>query len=133
MAKTTGTKSQAPEKGEKPMKATQRVAKEAKAAPKTEAPMTDKVMTHLKLHGKEFVGTVISDRATKTVTVEWERRRLVSKYERYEKRYSRVYAHNPITINAKMGDTVRIQETRPLSKTKNFVVVEVLNRAGETQ
>jgi small subunit ribosomal protein S17 len=133
-AKTKTTK--APEKGEKPTE-----SKETKKAPapkkevarKTEVPTDDKVMQHLKLHGKEFVGVVISDKATKTVTVEWDRRRLVQKYERYEKRYSRVYAHNPLTINAKMGDTVRIKETRPLSKTKNFVVVEVVTRAGESQ
>jgi small subunit ribosomal protein S17 len=136
-AKTKTT--QAPAKGEKPD--TEKKEIKRAAAPKKQEtarakqPVTneDKVMAHLKLHGKEFVGTVISDRATKTVTVEWERRRLIAKYERYEKRYSRVYAHNPITINAKMGDTVRIQETRPLSKTKNFVVVEVIKKAGETQ
>lgn len=91
---------------------------------------SDPKMANIRLHGKEFVGVVISDKANKTVTVEWERRRLITKYERYEKRYSRVYAHNPITINARMGDTVRIKETRPLSKTKNFVVVEVVKRAG---
>jgi small subunit ribosomal protein S17 len=90
----------------------------------------DPKMAGIRLHGKEFVGTVISDKATKTVTVEWERRRLVPKYERYEKRYSRVYAHNPPVIGARLGDTVRIQETRPLSKTKNFVVVEVITRAA---
>jgi small subunit ribosomal protein S17 len=89
----------------------------------------DPKMAGIRLHGKQFVGKVISDKANKTVTVEWERRRLISKYERYEKRYSRVYAHNPITINAKLGDTVMIQETRPLSKTKNFVVIEIVKRA----
>lgn len=91
---------------------------------------SDPKMAGIRLRGKEFVGTVISDKANKTVTVEWERRRLITKYERYEKRYSRVYAHNPITINARLGDIVRIHETRPLSKTKNFVVVEVVTRAG---
>jgi small subunit ribosomal protein S17 len=94
---------------------------------------SDPKMAGIRLHGKEFVGNVISDKANKTVTVEWERRRLIPKYERYEKRYSRVYAHNPITINARLGDIVRIQETRPLSKTKNFVVVEVIKRAGAVE
>ncbi len=114
-------------------------AKLAKRAPSNkpaqalQADTDDKVMLHLKLHGKEFVGTVISDKMHKTVVVEWERRRLVPKYERYEKRYSRVYAHNPLTINAKLGDTVRVKETRPLSKTKNFVVVEVVNNGTEVK
>ncbi len=80
----------------------------------------------IRLHGKEFVGKVISDKMQKTVVVEWERRRLVRKFERYERRFSRVYAHNPGAISAKIGDTVRVKETRPLSKTKHFVVVEVL-------
>jgi small subunit ribosomal protein S17 len=142
MAKKTETKKPAV-KAEKATEAKE--MKEAKApahstAPKTEkskavtkAPLADedKVMKHLKLHGKEFVGTVISDKANKTVTVEWERRRLIKKFERYERRYSRVSAPHPTAINAHHGDTVRIKETRPLSKTKNFVVVEVMKRADE--
>ena len=130
MASKEKTAKPAPEKGEK-----QKEVKQPKVvAPKTEkatvkavAPSTDdKIMQHIKLHGKEFVGVVISDKANKTVTVEWERRRLIPKFERYERRFSRAYAHNPVSINAKLGDKVRIKETRPLSKTKNFVVVEVL-------
>ena len=141
------TKKKAPEKGEKLENVPQHVkhaetkadaksgsqSKESRKAAAASAqaavlaaPTEDKKMAHIKLHGKEFVGVVISDKAAKTVTVEWERRRLIPKYERYERRYSRVYAHNPITINAKLGDKVRIKETRPLSKTKHFVVVEVL-------
>ena len=64
----------------------------------------------------------------KTVNVEWEWQNYLRKYERYEKRRSRVKAHNPSCINANEGDIVRIMECRPLSKTKNFVVVEVLGR-----
>lgn len=137
------TTKKAPETGEKPetKKETKAVEAPAKtAAPKVQkvtsaAPSTeeDKVMLHLKTHGKEFVGVVISDKAHKTVTVEWERRRLIPKYERYERRYSRVYAHNPLSLNARHGDTVRIKETRPLSKTKNFVVVEIVKRAEVAQ
>ena len=132
--KATKKKEAAPEKGEKPTKKTEMQSAEAliatadhKAAV-VQTPTEDKVMKHLKLHGKEFVGTVISDKATKTVTVEWERRVQLPKYERYERRYSRVYAHNPLTINARTGDIVRIKETRPLSKTKNFVVTEIIKQ-----
>ncbi len=78
----------------------------------------------ISLRGKEFVGKVTSAKMSKTVTVSWEWRRYVPKYERYEKKRSKVKAHN--TINAKEGDIVRIRETRPLSKTKHFVVVEIL-------
>ncbi|MBC8494667.1 30S ribosomal protein S17 [archaeon] len=80
---------------------------------------------NISLRGRTFEGVVISDKMHKTVTVEWERRRNVKKYERYEKRRTKVKAHNPDTINAKEGDKVIIKETRPLSKTKHFVVVEI--------
>ena len=76
--------------------------------------------------GRSLVGTVISDKMTKTVTVQWEERIYVPKYERYTKKRSKVKAHNPESINAKKGDVVKITQTRPLSKTKHFVVVEVL-------
>ena len=85
----------------------------------------------LSLRGREFQGTVTSDKMMDTVTVEWPRRRYVSKYQRYEKRRSKVKAHNPKEIDAKQGDLVKVQETRPISKTKAFIVTEVLVRAGE--
>ncbi|MBI2135073.1 30S ribosomal protein S17 [Candidatus Woesearchaeota archaeon] len=82
----------------------------------------------LKCRGRVFTGTVISGRMQKTVNVEWEWQNYLRKYERYEKRRSRVKAHNPSCINANEGDIVKIMECRPLSKTKGFVVVEVLGR-----
>lgn len=83
----------------------------------------------ISIRGKSFTGKVVSAKMHRTVVVEWERRTLVPKFERYEKRRSKVSAHNPDEIAAKEGDIVKIQETRPLSKTKNFVVVEVVQRA----
>lgn len=77
--------------------------------------------------GRTFTGKVIRDKMSKTVTVEWERQKYIQKYERYEKRRSRVKAHNPEHINAKEGDIVKIEETRPLSKTKHFVVTEIVS------
>lgn len=82
----------------------------------------------LSTRGRKFTGTVISDRMSKTVTVQWERRKYNPKYERYEKRRTKVKAHNPETINAKTGDIVIIEETRPLSKTKNFIVKEIITK-----
>ena len=76
---------------------------------------------------KVAVGVVTSDKMTSTVTVEWDRRRFVAKYQRYEKRKSKVKAHSPKELNVKKGDMVRIMETRPISKTKHFIVVEVMN------
>lgn len=82
--------------------------------------------------GRTFEGTVISDKMNKTVTVEWEGRKLVPKYERYMKRRTRVKAHNPESIDAKTGDKVRIKETRPLSKTKNFIVTHILENSQKS-
>lgn len=84
-------------------------------------------------HGRSFVGTVTSDKMMDTVTVEWDRRRHVPKYQRYEKRSSKVKAHNPKEINARTGDRVRIMETRPISKTKSFVVVEILTEEASQE
>ncbi len=79
---------------------------------------------NLSVHGRMFVGQVISDRMAKTVTVSWERRVYVTKYERYEKKRSKVKAHAPECLEIKKGDIVRIIQCRPLSKTKHFVVIE---------
>ncbi|MDK2870102.1 MAG: small subunit ribosomal protein [Pyrococcus sp.] len=85
----------------------------------------------LKIHGRVFEGIVVSDKPRKTVTVERQYYFYLNKYERYELRRSKIHAHNPPCINAKVGDKVLIAETRPLSKTKHFVVVAVLERAEE--
>jgi len=82
----------------------------------------------LRTHGRTFTGTVVSDKMRRTVTVEWERRIYVPKYQRYERRFSKLKAHNPDELDAKLGDTVTIKETRPLSKTKSFVVIKVTRK-----
>ena len=76
--------------------------------------------------GRTFKGVVVSSKAQKTVTVSWDRRVFIPKYERYLTKRSKVKAHNPDEISAKEGDVVIIKECRPLSKTKKFVVVEVI-------
>jgi small subunit ribosomal protein S17 len=78
----------------------------------------------MRTHGRTFTGKVISDRMSRTVTVAWERRHFVPKFQRYERRYSKVKAHNPDEIDAKMGDIVTIMETKPISKTKHFIVIK---------
>jgi len=93
----------------------------------------NKQKTNFRTRGRTFEGIVVSDKMHRTVTVEWERRRKVAKYERYERRRSKVKAHNPDEINAKKGDLVRIMETRPISKTKNFIVIEIINQENENE
>lgn len=82
----------------------------------------------LKLRGKSFTGLVKSAKMQKSVLVEWKGSRFITKYERYKKTKTKVCAHNPSCINAKEGDYVNIMECRPLSKTKNFCVVEVVGK-----
>jgi small subunit ribosomal protein S17 len=80
----------------------------------------------VRTHGRAFTATVQSARAQKTAIVEWERRYHVPKFERYERRMTKLNVHNPDCLNAKPGDIVRIIECRPISKTKHFVIAEKL-------
>jgi len=80
----------------------------------------------LSVRGQLIEGRVASTDMDRTVVVEREYDVRVPKYDRLMKRRSRVSAHHPDCIDLSVGDTVRIAETRPLSKTKAHVVVEVL-------
>lgn len=80
----------------------------------------------LPVRGQVFTGSVVSSRMDKTVVVKRTSEKLITKFERYEKRQSKMHAHNPPCIDAAEGDTVKIAECRPLSKTKTFVVIELV-------
>ncbi len=82
---------------------------------------------NLVIRGRTFVGIVTNSKMRISPTVEWERTKFVPKYERYKKAKTKVKVHNPPCIDAKKGDKVKIAETRPISKTKNFVIVENLS------
>ena len=79
----------------------------------------------LNVKNENYVGRVIKKDANRTATIEWETQRYIPKYERYGKHRSRLRVHNPPCIDAAIGNMVRVLRTRPLSKTKNFVIVEV--------
>jgi len=84
----------------------------------------------LPVRGQTLEGQVVSTDMTKTVVVEREYDVAVPKYDRYMKRRSRIPAHVPGVLEPlSVGDTVKIAETRPLSKTKSHVVVEVTQEA----
>jgi len=70
------------------------------------------------------MGTVVSTKRQNTISVEREFMHYVKKYERYEKRTSTYHVHCPPCMNLTVGDTVRIAECRPLSKTVSFVTIE---------
>ena len=78
----------------------------------------------LSVRGQTLEGEVASTDMEKTVIVEREYDVPVPKYDRHMKRRSRVPAHAPECLELDVGDTVRIAETQPLSKTKSHVVVE---------
>ncbi len=80
----------------------------------------------LKVHGRRFEGVVTSAKGEKTVAVSWTVFRKLDKYDRYIKIRSKVLAHNPECISAKLNDKVVIYETRPISRWKRFVVVRKL-------
>ena len=79
----------------------------------------------LPVRGQILEGIVTSNKAERSITVERSFYKFIRKYERYEKRKSRISAHKPDCIEVNMGDAVKIAECRPLSKTKHFVVLEV--------
>jgi small subunit ribosomal protein S17 len=77
---------------------------------------------------KVRVGLVVSDKMDKTITVAIERQVKHPIYGKFVKKTTRLHAHDEAN-DAHAGDTVRIQETRPLSKTKRWRLVEVVERA----
>ncbi len=77
---------------------------------------------------KSRVGLVVSDKMDKTITVAIERQVKHPIYGKFVKQTTKLKAHDE-TNDANEGDTVRIQETRPLSKTKRWRLVEVVERA----
>ena len=81
-------------------------------------------------HRKERVGEVISNKMAKTIVVQVQRRFPHPRYKKVVTGYSKFYAHDEKN-EAKIGDRVRIEETRPLSRTKNWRLVEIVERTTE--
>lgn len=77
---------------------------------------------------KHRVGTVVSDLMDKTIVVEVERRAPHPLYKKVVKSRNRYAAHDE-KEEAKTGDTVRIVETRPLSRTKRWRLLEIIEKA----
>lgn len=77
---------------------------------------------------KERIGKVISDKMQSTIVVQVERTYAHPLYKKYIRRSKTFYAHDDKN-RCKVGDTVRIVETRPISKTKRWRVAAILDRA----
>ncbi|OGX11405.1 MAG: 30S ribosomal protein S17 [Omnitrophica WOR_2 bacterium GWB2_45_9] len=74
------------------------------------------------------VGTVVSDKMKKTIVVKTERMTKHPLYKKIIKRYAKLKAHDE-NNSAKIGDKVRIIESRPLSKEKRWRLVEIIEKA----
>ncbi|WP_119288977.1 30S ribosomal protein S17 [Azohydromonas sediminis] len=79
---------------------------------------------------RTFVGKVVSDKRAKTVTVLVERRVMHELYGKIVVRSNKYHAHDE-NGQAKLGDTVEITESRPISKTKSWVVTRLVEKARE--
>lgn len=81
----------------------------------------------LKLRGRTFQGDVIRKHSGR-LTIQFERMIKILKYERYEKRKTKIHARLPDCLNNKIseGDLVEVAETRPISKTIHFVVTKLI-------
>jgi small subunit ribosomal protein S17 len=81
---------------------------------------------------KQRVGEVVSDKMAKTIVVRVERRFPHARFGKVVTAYKKFYAHDEKS-EAKLGDQVRIEETRPLSRTKRWRLVEVVEKASGVQ
>lgn len=85
--------------------------------------MTKKINTN----GKFFEGSVISDKMTNTIVVSLEYTRRHPLYKKIVKKHKNIYAEN--NLSAKVGDKVKVRETRPLSKLKRFTTLAIIKKA----
>ncbi|MBU1136440.1 MAG: 30S ribosomal protein S17 [Nanoarchaeota archaeon] len=87
---------------------------------------------HLKTRGRIFKGYVIK-KFEKRIVIEFERINYVRKYERYEKRKTKLHARLPECMKEEVnvGDYVMIQECRPLSKIIHFAFLKKIKNKGE--
>lgn len=84
-------------------------------------------VTPMRPKQKTLVGTVVSDKMDKTVVVTVASSKQHRLYHKTLRRTTRYKAHDPENV-CKLGDTVRLVETRPISKEKRWRVVEILQR-----
>jgi small subunit ribosomal protein S17 len=106
-------------------------AKEEKKAKKEnvkENVATASATAPISIRGRVFEGFV-TKKFPKRIVVEFERTVFIQKYERFSKKKSRLHARLPDNMNVNVGDYVRVQETRRLSKIIHFIVTEIVRTA----
>src|SRR3954447_13611271 len=126
---------QAERQAERKRKAAQRQRRRVKEREKAKAaraakPSEPEIAVHAETTGrpKERVGRVVSDKADQTITIRIETARRHRRYEKVMRSSSTLHAHDS-SNDAHEGDLVRVVESRPLSKTKRWRLIEVLERA----
>lgn len=93
----------------------------------TEPQMANSTMKNDDTSERQVIGKVVSDKMNKTIVVQVERKVKHTLYKKYVKRFSKMYAHDEENTS-RMGDIVLIQQSRPLSKTKRWKLVQVIKR-----
>lgn len=88
----------------------------------------DNIMGKNQKNKRELIGLVVSDKMEKSVVVQVERFVQHKVYKKHMKRHKKYHAHDEKN-ECRIGDTVKIVETRPLSKLKRFRVSEILKKA----
>ena len=83
-------------------------------------------MSNSEANGRTVVGKVVSDKMQKTIVVVVERTVKHPKYGKIMRRRTKLHAHDENQV-CKIGNTVKLRESRPLSKTKTLVLVEVIS------
>lgn len=78
-------------------------------------------------NGKTFEGSVISDKMTNTIVVSMEYTRRHPLYKKIIRKHKNIYAEN--NLSAKIGDVVKVRETRPLSKLKRFTTLAIIKKS----
>ncbi len=84
------------------------------------------IVSEEKSTGKFLIGTVVSDKMQKTIVVSVERTVKHPKYGKILRRKTKLHAHDENQV-CKIGNVVKIRETRPLSKNKNWVLIEIIS------
>jgi small subunit ribosomal protein S17 len=80
-----------------------------------------------KVNRKQLVGKVVSNKMDKTIVVEFEKKIMHPKYKKFVRRRKKVKGHDERN-ECSVGDIVRIEETRPLSKEKHYRLVEIVEK-----
>ena len=88
---------------------------------------------NVSVRGARVEGLVVSDKGKNSVVIERAKVQYIQKYERYARRKSRIAAHNPECIGAKVGDRVEVGECRRISKTKSWTVVKIVLKAEDVR